>query len=92
MKIGLFISVACHSDGVLARRYASERLSRHYDADFSERIRRYSIAGSPAECRARLAEYVSAGAEQVFLSSACPDEYLTTNERLLAEEVLPELR
>lgn len=88
-QVGLFISSACHPDGRMARRWAAERLGHHYAQDFSERIGRYSLVGTPAECRARLAEYLDAGARTVVLASACPDDYFATNERLLAEEVLP---
>jgi probable F420-dependent oxidoreductase len=87
-RFGLFISAACHPDGAVARRYASERLGNQYAQDFSARIARYSLAGTPAECRDRLAEYLHAGARYVVLASACPDEYFDTNERLLAEEVV----
>lgn len=91
-RIGLFISAACHPDGNLARRWAAERLGRHYGQDFDRLVGRYSLAGTPAECRARLAEYLDAGADTVVLSSACPDRYAEANERVLAEEVVAPLR
>jgi alkanesulfonate monooxygenase SsuD/methylene tetrahydromethanopterin reductase-like flavin-dependent oxidoreductase (luciferase family) len=87
-RFGLFISAACHPDGAVARRYASDRLGNQYARDFSNRIARYSLAGTPAECRDRLAEYLDAGARYVVLASACPDEDFDRNERLLAEEVV----
>jgi alkanesulfonate monooxygenase SsuD/methylene tetrahydromethanopterin reductase-like flavin-dependent oxidoreductase (luciferase family) len=89
---GLFIFAAVHADGERAREMATARLGRQYAQDFSKLTSKYALAGTPAECRARLREYVDAGARFVMLSSVCPDEYIDANVRLLAEEVIPEFR
>lgn len=92
VKPGLFIFFAVHEDRDRGRRMAIDRLSTQYQQDFSKLAGKYALAGSPDDCIGRLREYVEAGAETVILSSACPDEYMDENQRLLAREVLPALR
>jgi len=89
---GLFIFFAVHEDRAQAIRMATERLSVQYNQDFSKLVGRYALAGDPADCCARLREYVAAGARTIILNSACPSGYVEENERLLATEVLPVLR
>jgi probable F420-dependent oxidoreductase len=92
VRPGLFIFVAVHEDRDEGIRMATERLSAQYNQDFSKRVGRYALAGTPEDCVARLREYVDAGARTIILNSACPMQYIEQNERLLAEEVLPALR
>jgi probable F420-dependent oxidoreductase len=89
---GLFIFFAVHEDRQEAIRMATERLSVQYNQDFSGLVGKYALAGNPDDCIARLREYVDAGARTVMLNSACPGPYIETNERLLAEAVLPAFR
>ncbi len=89
---GLFIFFAVHRRSERAMQMASDRLSAQYNQDFSKLVGKYAVAGNPDECVARLREYVDAGARTIILSSACPDDYVAENERLLAAEVLPALR
>ena len=91
-RFGLYIFTAVHEDGDRAREMAIDRLSRQYAQDFSGLVDRYALAGTPSEVTARLGEYVDAGASMVMLSSACPDDYIDENIRLLAEEVIPAFR
>ena len=89
---GLFIFFAVHEDRDQARQYAIDRLSRQYNQDFSKLVDRYALAGDPDDCKARLNEYVEAGARTVILNSACPANYVEENERLFAASVLPAFR
>ncbi|MGD9603043.1 MAG: LLM class flavin-dependent oxidoreductase [Gammaproteobacteria bacterium] len=92
VRPGLFVFTCCHADGARAREMAIAKLSTQYAQDFSKIADRYVVMGNPAECRQRLQQYVDAGARTVFLSSACPNDYLEANETLLAREVLPAFR
>jgi len=83
--------VAVDRDGERARRTASETVGRMYRQDFS-RLQRYLVAGTPAECAARLGEFREAGASHVQLNPACRVEDEPAMLGLLAEEVLPLLR
>lgn len=89
---GLYIFTAVHEDRDTAVAMAAERLGKQYAQDFSKLVGKYVLAGDPASCRARLREYVDAGARLVFLSTACPDDYIDRNLELIATEVLPAFR
>ncbi len=89
---GLFIFFAVHEDRDRARKMAIDRLSLQYNQDFSRLVDRYALAGNPDDCKARLREYVDAGAETVILASVCPNDYMQENQRVLAEQVLPAFR
>jgi probable F420-dependent oxidoreductase len=89
---GLFIFFAVHEDRDEAIKMANDRLSIQYNQDFSSLVGKYALAGNPADCIARLQEYVDAGANTIILNSACPGSYMVENERLLAQAVLPAFR
>ncbi|MGH8595163.1 MAG: LLM class flavin-dependent oxidoreductase [Gammaproteobacteria bacterium] len=89
VKPALFAFTCCHSDRKRALEMAVARLSQQYAQDFSKIAERYVIVGSPADCRARVQQYVDAGARTIFLSSACEAGYVTLNEEILANEVIP---
>ena len=91
-SFGLFIFTAVHEDNDTAVKFAVDRLSRQYSQDFSKLVQRYGLAGDPAACQARLREYIDAGASTIFLSAACPDDYLDANLQLIAKEVIPAFR
>ena len=91
-RFGLYIFTAVHEDGNRAREMAISRLGRQYAQDFSALVGKYALAGTPAEVCGRLREYVDAGASLIMLSSACPDDHLDENIRLIAEEVVPAFR
>ena len=91
-RFGIYIFTAVHEDGDRAREMATSRLSTQYAQDFTDLVGKYALAGTPGEVRARLSEYVDAGASMVMLSSACPDDYIDENVRLIAEEVIPAFR
>ena len=92
IRSGLFIFFCVHEDHDTGVAMAAKRLSRQYNQDFSELVHKYAIAGNPEHCVARLQEYVQSGAQTVILNSACPSGYLETNEALMAQAVLPQLR
>lgn len=92
VRPSIFAFTACHEDSATALAMAADKLGAQYAQDFSKIAAKYTITGTPAERRARIREYVDAGAEVVFLSSACPADYAVRNEELIAREVLPAFR
>jgi probable F420-dependent oxidoreductase len=92
VRTALYIFTCVHPDRDTAIDYAVARLGSTYAQDFRTKAGRYTLVGTPADCRARLAEYVDAGARTVFFASACPDEHLAENQRLLVDEVMPAFR
>lgn len=91
-RFGVYIFTTVHEDGDLARKMANEQLSRQYAQDFTSLIGKYALAGTPEEVQPRLREYIDAGAGLVMLSSACPQDYIDENVRLIAKEVIPAFR
>ena len=89
---GLYIFSAVNEDNERAVAYASDRLSKQYSQDFSKLVHKFALAGDPAHCQARLREYVDAGASLVFVSSACPDDYMDTNLEMIASDLIPAFR
>lgn len=89
---GVFVFASVHQDGDKARQMCSEKLSKQYNQDFSKLIGKYALAGTPEECQKRLKEYVDAGAKMVVLPSACPQDYVDENTRMLAKDVIPAFR
>lgn len=89
---GVFIFTAAHANGDTGREMVAARLGRQYAQDFSKLAGKYALAGTPAECRKRLQEYIDAGAKMVMLPSACPADYIEENTRLIAEEIMPAFR
>ncbi len=89
---GLYIFTAIHEDHELAVQYAADRLSTQYAQDFSKLVYKFALAGDPNRYKARLQEYVDAGASLILVSSACPDDYIDTNVAMIADQVLPAFR
>lgn len=89
---GMYIFSAVHENKDTGIKYAADRLSVQYNQDFSKRVHRYALAGDPQTCEMRLKDYVDAGATTIFVSSACPQEYIDQNLELLAKEVIPAFR
>jgi probable F420-dependent oxidoreductase len=88
----VYIFTAVHEDNDTAVKYATDRLSKQYNQDFSKLVHKYALAGDPASCQKRLQEYIDAGATSVFVSSACPDDYIDRNLEMIAKEVMPAFR
>ena len=76
---GLFIFTTVHEDRNKAIEMATATLSKQYAQDFSELVHKYAIAGNPDDCKARLDEYIDAGARLVLLSPCCPDPEVDSN-------------
>lgn len=89
---GLFIFTCVHEDRETALDLANQQLSKQYNQDFSELVEKYTIAGSPEDCIARLQQYIDAGARTVMFSQGCPPDYVEENTRLIAEAVIPAFR
>jgi probable F420-dependent oxidoreductase len=88
----VYIFTAVHEDNDTAVKYATDRLSTQYSQDFSKLVHKYALAGDPDHCQARLREYIDAGATSVFVSSACPDDYIDSNLEMIAKNVIPAFR
>lgn len=80
-------------DGAAARRRAREHLARRYGREIEPWVvERYCLAGTPAQCRARLRAYAQAGARHAVLNlCAGPGDFMAQAERL-AHEVVAEGR
>lgn len=91
-RFGLYIFTAVHEDNDTAIKMAADRLSTQYAQDFSKLVHKYALAGDPDRCQARLREYIDAGASFVFVSTACPDDYIDKNLELIANSVIPAFR
>ncbi len=89
---GLYIFTAVHEDNDTGVKYATDRLSLQYSQDFSKIVHKYALSGDPAHCQSRLQEYIDAGARMVFVSSACPDDYIDTNLETIASDLIPAFR
>ena len=89
---GLYVFACVHPDRTTALDLANRQLSRQYNQDFSKLVEKYTIAGSPDDCVARIRQYVDAGARTIMFSQGCPPDYADENTRLLATEVVPALR
>jgi probable F420-dependent oxidoreductase len=89
---GLFIFTCVHEDRDRALDMANQQLSRQYNQDFSKMVAKYTLAGSPDDCIARMREYIDAGARTIIFSQGCPPDYAAENTRLIAEQILPTFR
>ena len=71
-------------DGGRARRQARDHLQQRYATPFSEHaVERYCVAGTPAECAARVRAYAEAGIRHlVFNPVVAPGRLLEQIERL----------
>lgn len=85
---GIFLFTAAHEDQASGFKMANDKLSVQYSQDFSKLVDKYTLAGNPDHCRARLKEYLDAGARFVFLSTACPDDYIDRNLELIASDIV----
>lgn len=85
---GLFIFTAVHEDSKTALATATATLGKQYAQDFSQLVHKYALAGNPDECKARLQEYIDAGARLVLLSPACADTDLEDNLEWIADGIL----
>lgn len=85
---GIFLFTAAHENQASGFKMANDKLSVQYSQDFSKLIDKYTLAGNPDHCRARLKEYLDAGARFVFLSTACPDDYIDRNLELIASDIV----
>ncbi len=92
VRAGLFVFTSIGRDREAALRQAAHALGRNYAQDFSRIVEKYTLCGTPADCRRRLKEYVDAGARTVMITWACEPEAIPQNLRSFAEEVAPEFR
>lgn len=91
-RFGMFIFASIANDRDQAREQAAKALGKNYAQDFSKIAGRYTLSGTPEDCRKRIQEYVDAGAGAFMISWACRSEDIDQNLKLLAEEVAPAFR
>ena len=89
---GLFIFASIYPNGDEALEQAAKALGGTYAQDFSKIAARYTLSGTPDDCRKRLKEYVDAGARTVLISWACRQADIDDNMRLAIEEIAPAFR
>jgi probable F420-dependent oxidoreductase len=89
---GLFIFTSIGSNRDDALQQAAKALGGTYAQDFSKIAARYTLSGTPDDCRKRLKEYVDTGARTVLISWACRQNDIDENMRLFIEEVAPAFR
>ncbi|MFT4582674.1 MAG: putative F420-dependent oxidoreductase [Gammaproteobacteria bacterium] len=87
-KPGMFLFTTVHDDRRKAIEMAAATLSKQYAQDFSELVHKYAVAGNPDDCKARLNEYIDAGARLVLLSPCCPDAEVDANLENIAKGVV----
>jgi probable F420-dependent oxidoreductase len=92
VHVGLFIFASIGPNREEAMRQAAQALGRNYAQDFSRIVEKYTLCGTPADCRRRLKEYVDAGARTVLITWACEAAAVAENLRSFAEEVAPEFK
>ena len=86
-------AVAMHRDGAAARRVLAEHLSERYGMPFTEdRVTGLSVAGTPEQCRARVAEYIEAGARHFSLMLTGPVDAMGDEVDMLFDEIVKPLR
>ncbi|MEM9650937.1 MAG: LLM class flavin-dependent oxidoreductase [Actinomycetota bacterium] len=89
---GLYIFACVHEDRETALDLANQQLSRQYNQDFSKLVSKYTVAGTPEDCIARVQEYLDAGAGTIIFSQGCPPDYVDENTVALAEGVVAAFR
>jgi len=89
---GLFIFTSIGKDRDDALAQAAKALGGTYAQDFSKIAARYTLSGTPDDCRKRLKEYVDAGARTVLISWACRQNDIDANMRTFIEEIAPDFR
>ncbi|MGH1492609.1 MAG: LLM class flavin-dependent oxidoreductase [Acidimicrobiales bacterium] len=89
---GLYIFTCVHENRERALEMANQQLSKQYNQDFSKMVQKYTIAGSPDDCIARIQEYIDAGAKTIMFSNGCPPDYAAENVTAIAEGILPAFR
>ncbi len=90
---GLVLPLHVEEDGERARRHVQEHLSRRYGRPFEpHHAERYAVAGSPDECRARLAAYVEAGVRRFVFNPACSARAYPAAVEAIARLVVAPLR
>jgi probable F420-dependent oxidoreductase len=86
LRVAVLVGLTVYEDGERARNEAAAFASRSYGKDFAPLVDRFLVAGTPEECRNRLARYYAAGAQTMILQLACdPADRSEMLERLAAE-------
>ena len=86
-------AIAMDADAAKAQVRLAEHLSKRYGMNFEpERVRSLAVAGTPADCCDRVAEYVDAGATSFVFLLTGPVEAMTEECDRIFEEIARPLR
>ena len=91
-RFGLSIFASVQNRSRQAREGAVERLNQVYGQDFSVLVDRFALAGTPAECRRRIDEFIQAGVRTFVFRFGCRRADNATTLRGLVEQVIPAYR
>ncbi|MGI9411784.1 MAG: LLM class flavin-dependent oxidoreductase [Hyphomicrobiaceae bacterium] len=93
IEAGLLLWSNVQEDGARAHQAATDYLSRNYAQDFTKLVPRYALAGDPDTCRARVQEFIDAGASLVILAPASDGGAETDrNVEFMADTVVAPMR
>lgn len=81
-------AIAMDADSAKAQKRLAAHLSKRYGMDFdNQRVRSLAIAGTPSECRDRVAEYVESGATSFVFLLTGPVEAMVEETEQIFEEI-----
>jgi probable F420-dependent oxidoreductase len=92
MPTALTIATALDPDRERAINRVATVSGRGYGKDFTKFAERYSLSGTPADCRRRIAEYIQAGVGTFMLALVTGPREEERALRQFAEEVMPEFK
>lgn len=92
VRVGAVVFACVHDDRDRALSMISERLAANYAGDYSAVIEHQAAAGPPERCRARVEEYIDAGADTIFFATLAHPDHQGESEERLARQVVDPLR
>jgi probable F420-dependent oxidoreductase len=91
-KTGLFIFTSISNNRDDAIEQAAKSLGRGYAQDFSKIAGRYTLSGTPEDCRKRIREYIDAGVRTFMITWACRPSDVESNLKIFATEIAPAMK
>jgi alkanesulfonate monooxygenase SsuD/methylene tetrahydromethanopterin reductase-like flavin-dependent oxidoreductase (luciferase family) len=92
VRVGAVVFACVHDDRDRALSMISERLAANYAGDYSAVIEHQAAAGPPERCRARVEEYIEAGADTIFFATLAHPDHQGESEERLARQVVDPVR
>lgn len=91
LRGSVYLFLAVHADRDRALQMAAASVGGKYRRQLDPRQQQYLVAGTPAQCIARIRQFQQAGAESVMLNLACPPDGRDQMLTMVARELLPAL-